>query len=75
MITYAFALSILMHFELVKCHSISEILPNLIGEFRFNKVITIEDKMGMKEITNVVKNLNYQGYFIDFSQKQTKKYH
>ena len=57
-----FTLSIWMHFELVKCLEVYEILPNLMDEFRFNQFITIEGKLGMMEMTNVVKHLNYAGY-------------
>ena len=68
-----FALSIWMHSELGKC-LISKILPNLMDEFRFNQFITIEGKLGMMEMTNVVKHLNYAGYLIGFSQKESNKY-
>ena len=36
--------------------------------------ITIEGKLGMMEMTNVVKHLNYAGYLIGFSQKESNKY-
>ena len=65
---------ILMHFEFVKCHEIFEILPSIMVEFRFNQFITIDNKLGWNDMSNVVKNLNHQGYFIGFSQKQSDKY-
>ena len=65
---------ILMHFEFVKCHEIFEILPSIMVEFRFNQFITIDNKLGWNDMNNVVKNLNHQGYFIGFSQKQSDKY-
>ena len=75
MIAYAFVLSIWMHFGLVeKCHAIPDILPTIMDEFRIYQPIILGDMSTMKELVEVVKNLNYQGYSIGFNQKQLNQY-
>ena len=71
MIACAFVLSIWMNFGLVKCHHIPNILPTIMDEFMiYQPTIILGDMSEMKEMIEVVKNLNYQGYTIGFSQKQ-----
>ena len=74
MIAHVFLLSIWLNFGLVKCNVLPDILPSILEEFRINQPIISDDMLGKKEIIEVVKKLNYQGYSIGFSQKQFNPY-
>ena len=69
------AISIWMNFGLVKCLAIPDILPKILDEFNiYQPTIILDDMLEMKKMTKVVKNLNYQGYSIGFSQKRLNQY-
>ena len=71
MIACAFVLSIWMHFGLLmKCHAVPDILTTIMDEFRIYQPFILGDILKLKEMVEVVKNLNYHGYSIGFSQKQ-----
>ena len=71
MTPYAFVISIWVNFGLVKCQNILDILPTIMDEFKiYQPTIILGDMFRMKEMREVVKNLNYEGYTIGFSQKQ-----
>ena len=76
MIVCAFTVSIWMYFGLVeKCHAMPDILPSIMNEFKIYQPTIIQGAMlEMKKMTKVVKNFNYQGYSIGFSQKQLNRY-
>ena len=77
MLSYTFVLSVWMHWGLAeKWHAIPpDILPAILDEFRVYQPIIIGDKStSKKEMIEVVKNLNYHGYSICFSQKQLNQY-
>ena len=58
----------------VKCHTIPDILPAIMDEFRIYQPITQFDMLKMKEKIEVVKTFNYHGYSIGFSLKQLNQY-
>ena len=70
MISNVFALSISLNFGLAISNTVVDILPNFMEEFRIYQPIILNDMLEMKNMKEVVKNLNYQGYSIGFGQKQ-----
>ena len=77
MIGCTFVLGFCMNFGLVNCLTLPKILPSIMDEFQIYQPTIIKDGMlEIKKMTKVVKNLNYQGYSIGFSQKQlSNPYH
>ena len=65
----AFALSFWINFLFVKCHAITEIFSTIMDEFKIYQPIIIGDMLVKKEMTNVVKNLNQQGYSVGFKKE------
>ena len=71
MIMCAIAISIWMNFGVVYCLTLPEILPFIMDEFKiYQPTIILDNLMQMEKMTKVAKTLNYQGYFISFSQKE-----
>ena len=72
MVMFTIALGISMNFGLVKkCHAMPDILPNIMEEFKiYQPTILLNNVFEIKNVTQIIKNLSYQGYSIGFSQKQ-----
>ena len=71
MISGSFFLNIWMNLGLVYCHIIPDILPIIMDEFKiYQPIILQENILEIRYMTEVVKNLNYHGYSIDFNHKQ-----
>ena len=52
-----------MNLGLVYCHIIPDILPTIIDEFKiYQPIILQENMLEIRDMTEVVKNLNYHGY-------------
>ena len=52
-----------------------DVLPNIMEEFKiYQPTILLNNNFEMKNMTQIVKNLSYQGYLIGFSQKQLNQY-
>ena len=76
MIAFSFVISIWMHYGLMqKCHAIPDIFPAVMEEFRiYQPIIQGENMSTRKEMIDILKVLNFNGYSIGFGLKQFNQY-